>query len=559
MNWKIGKNQSDSLVTLVTALIGFLALGWCDPQWVAADDLVVDVLLWGGEVIDGTGGPVRTADAAILDGKIVMPNAGDTVTAKWKIDCRGLVVCPGFIDLHNHSDGEVEKPETRAAMNYVTQGCTTMVTGNCGSGPIKVGAYYDKIDGHGAGTNVAHLLPQGSIRKAVLKSQRVEPTEAQLEQMLELAENAMREGAWGMSTGLIYVPSSFASTSELTALAKIVGRHGGIYASHIRGEGTSLLDSIEEALKIGRDADVPVHISHFKAAGRDAWGLVREATRKIEEQRSQGYQVTADQYPYIASSTSLGATVLPSWAREGGGKELRQRLVTERDRLLPLISKAIEKADRGEAIRLAKYEKSPGWVGMNLAAIAKSTGQSVVDVVFTILMNGGASVVKFSMNEQDVRHVMRHDWVATASDGSAKLPGPTKPHPRNYGTFPRKIAHYSLAEKVITLEQAIRSMTGLPAKILSMKDRGLVQAGLAADITVLDPNAIRDTATFDDPHQYAVGIRYVLSTGNRQSYGGTLQVLWQGNHSVLRGAVISRLEQELERMKYAQLGNAYKL
>jgi N-acyl-D-aspartate/D-glutamate deacylase len=150
---------------------------------------------------------------------------------------------------------------------------------------------------------------------------------------------------------------------------------------------------------------------------------------------------------------------------------------------------------------------------MNLAAIAKSTGQSVVDVVFTILMNGGASVVKFSMNEQDVRHVMRHDWVATASDGSAKLPGPTKPHPRNYGTFPRKIAHYSLAEKVITLEQAIRSMTGLPAKILSMKDRGLVQAGLAADITVLDPNAIRDTATFDDPHQYAVGIRYVFVNG----------------------------------------------
>ena len=480
---------------------------------VIAADLVVDVLLAGGNVIDGTGAPARQADVAINNGQIVIPASEDTVKPTWRIDCRGLVVCPGFIDLHNHSDGEVDVAGTRAAMNYVTQGCTTMVTGNCGSGPINVRNYYDKIDEHGAGTNIAHLIPQGGLRKAILKSERVEVTASQLQEMQDLADVGMDDGAWGMSTGLIYVPSSYASTSELTAIAEIVGNHGGIYASHIRGEGTNLLESIEEALEIGRNADLPVHISHFKAAGRSAWGLVREATRKIEEQRALGYEITADQYPYIASSTSLGATVLPSWAREGGGKELRKRLVSDRDQMIQLISKAIEKAERGKSIRLARYGAAPQWVGMNLAAIAELTQRPVVDVAVEILMNGDASVVKFSMNEQDVRHVMRHDWVATASDGSAKLPGATKPHPRNYGTFPRKLAHYSIAEKVITLEDAIRSMTGLPAKILSMKDRGLLQAGLAADITVFDPNAIRDTATFDDPHQYAVGIRYVFVNG----------------------------------------------
>jgi N-acyl-D-amino-acid deacylase len=477
------------------------------------DAISVEILLSGGTVIDGTGAAPRQCDVAIKNGRIVLPGPDERVDPAWKLDCSGLIICPGFIDLHNHSDGEIEDTDTRAAMNYVMQGCTTLVTGNCGSGPIKVGEYYDHIDKYGAGTNVAHLLPQGGLRKAVLDSNRVEPTAPQLEEMLQLAETAMLDGAWGMSTGLIYVPSSYATTEELTTIAKVVSKHNGIYVSHIRGEGTTLLESVAEAMQIGRDATLPVHISHFKAAGRSAWGLVREATKQIEAQRAKGYQVTADQYPYIASSTSLGATVLPSWAREGGGKQLRERLVSDRENLEPLIRKAITKADNGSAIRLARYKPQPQWVGKDLATIAKMTGTPVVEVAFDVLMNGGASVVKFSMNEQDVRHVMRHPWVATASDGGVKIPGPTKPHPRNYGTFPRKLAHYALKEKVIPVEQAIHSMTGLPASILSMADRGRIKSTMAADIAVFDPATIEAKATFDNPHQYATGIRYLFVNG----------------------------------------------
>ena len=490
-----------------------LAIGFVLACPVRAEQIAADVALVGGQIIDGSGAPVRKGDILIADGKIIIPGDDDTIDATWTIDCSGLIVCPGFIDLHNHSDGEIEKPETRAAVNYVTQGCTTMVTGNCGSGPVNVGAYYRKIDEFGAGTNIAHLIPQGNLRKQVLDSERVEPSDAQLSEMRDLAASGMRDGAWGMSTGLIYVPSSFASTEEITEIAKIVSKHGGIYASHIRGEGTELLESVDEALRIGRDADLPVHISHFKSSGRDSWGLVREAARIIAEQRKLGRVITADQYPYIASSTSLSATVLPSWAREGDDDDLRKRLDDDSEQMHELIKDRITKADDGKAIRIASYKASAGWVGKDLATIAESESRPIVEIAVEILQNGGASVVKFAISEQDVRHIMAIDWVATASDGGAKLPGGTKPHPRNYGTFPRKLAHYSIQENVLPLEQAVRSMTGLPAQILSMHDRGLIRDSLAADITVFDPKTLRDTATFDSPHQYADGIRYVFVNG----------------------------------------------
>jgi len=515
LNQFFRKHSATTVANLILFVFSSVQLVYGqDPQVPAVPDTIsVDVHLRGGTVIDGSGDAARQIDVTIKDGKLLFPSSDQKINASWEIDCKGLVVCPGFIDLHNHSDGEIENAQTRAAMNYVTQGCTTLVTGNCGSGPIKVDAYYEHIDKYGAGTNVAHLLPQGGLRKAVLDSSRVEPTESQLDEMQKLAEKAMQDGAWGMSTGLIYVPSSYASTEELTTIAKVVAAHNGIYVSHIRGEGTTLLESVAEAMRIGRDAKLPVHISHFKAAGRSAWGLVREATQQIEAQRAKGYKITADQYPYIASSTSLGATVLPSWAREGGGKQLRARLISDRDELEPLIRKSLKRADDGAAIRLARYNPKPAWIGKDLATIAKQNDTTVVDVAFEVLLNGGASVVKFSMNEQDVRHVMHRAWVATASDGGVKVPGPTKPHPRNYGTFPRKIAHYALKENVITLEQAIFSMTGLPARILSLKDRGLLKPGMHADIAVFDPETIKANATFDQPHQYATGIQFLFVNG----------------------------------------------
>ncbi len=484
----------------------------------------VDILLRGGTVIDGSGSAAGAADVAIRNEKIVHVGTADVPEAAWSVDCTGLVICPGFIDLHNHSDRQIVKPETRAVVNYVTQGCTTIVTGNCGSGPVDTGDYYEKIDQYGAGPNVAHLIPQGSLRERVLGSANVEPTDEQLREMLKLSEEAMQDGAWGVSTGLIYVPSSYASTEELTEIAKVVATHGGIYASHVRGEGTTLLKSVDEALHIGREANVHVHISHFKSSGRDAWGLVREAARLIDSERKAGRTVTADQYPYIASSTSLGATLLPSSARAGGTKELIKRLNDAKTgtRLRILISNAIMKRDNGNAVRIARYGPNKKWVGRSLADIAAGSNRPIVEIAEEIIREGGASVVNFSMHEDDVRHIMAIDWVATASDGRAYLPGSDRPHPRNYGTFPRKLAYYSIQERVIPLEAAVRSMTSLPAEILRMTDRGLIAEGLAADITVFDPKKLRDTATFDEPHQYAEGIRYVFVNGTPVVYNGNV-------------------------------------
>ena len=262
------------------------------------------------------------------------------------------------------------------------------------------------------------------MRRQVLGSNNVQPDDTQLGEMLDLAEKAMGDGAWGMSTGLIYVPSSYASTEEITAIAKVVAKHGGIYASHIRGEGTGLLKSVDEALRIGREADLPVHISHFKSSGRDAWGLVREAARMIAKERKAGRRVTADQYPYIASSTSLGATLLPSSARAGGNRALKQRLDNAESgpKLRELIRRAIVRRDKGAAVRIASYKPKPSWVGQSLADIAKSENASTLEIAVEIFQNGDARIVNFSMNEDDVRHIMAIDWVATASDGRAWLP-----------------------------------------------------------------------------------------------------------------------------------------
>lgn len=481
-----------------------------------------DILLRGGTVIDGSGAARRSGDVAMKGNRIIAVGAAIDVQAPWIIDCTGLIICPGFIDLHNHSDSQVVRAETRAVVNYITQGCTTIVTGNCGSGPVDTGAYYSDIDEHGVGPNVAHLIPQGSLRRQVLGSNNVPPDAAQLQEMLDLADKAMQDGAWGMSTGLIYVPSSYATTDEITAIARIVSQHGGIYASHIRGEGTGLLNSVNEALQIGRDADLPVHISHFKSSGRDAWGLVREAARMIAKERAAGRPVTADQYPYIASSTSLGATLLPSSAREGGSREMKQRLddPDSGPKLVELIGTAVAKRDEGRAVRIARYAPQPRWVGKSLAQIGEMEARSPAEIAVEILRTGDAGIVNFSMNEEDVRHIMAIDWVATASDGRAYLPGADRPHPRNYGTFPRKLAYYALQEEVLDLEAAIRSMTGLPAQILRMQNRGLIQEKMVADITVFDPTSLKDEATFDEPHRHSRGIEYVFVNGVPALYRG---------------------------------------
>ncbi len=477
-----------------------------------------DLVLRGGTVIDGRNAEPRIADVGIREGMIVAVEAklsdGDMV-----IDCEGLVVCPGFIDLHTHSDSALLDSKTRGNVNYLLQGCTTVVTGNCGMGPVNVGEYLAKIDKDGAGTHVAHLLPHGNLRDQAMGKEDRKPTADELEKMCQLADQAMKDGAFGMSTGLIYVPSMFSTTEELIAISKVVAKHGGIYASHIRGEGNGLMDSLAEVLKIGREAKLPVHVSHFKASGKQAWGSLHLGVKLLEEARATGQAVTADQYPYAASSTSLEATLLPDWSREGGRTALAKRLsdATTREKIRKeLVGKLAE----SNKIMIASYKHRRDWVGKSIVQIAELEKREAADIVLEIETEGGASVVNFSMNEEDVRMAMRLPWVATASDGGAKIPSADRPHPRSFGTFPRKIGRYAQELKMLSVSAAVRSASGLPADIIGLNDRGYVRTQMVADITVFDPQSFTDTATFEEPYHAPTGLKYVFVAGIPAVYEG---------------------------------------
>jgi N-acyl-D-aspartate/D-glutamate deacylase len=411
-----------------------------------------------------------------------------------------------------------------ANLNYLVQGVTTVVTGNCGSGPTDVARYFEAVEKGGVGSNVIHQVPHNSVRQRVMKNANRPPTAAELAEMEKLVDQGMADGAWGLSTGLIYNPGTYAKTDEIIALAKVAARHGGHYASHIRDEGVGVLQAMEEAIRIGREAHLPVHISHLKSSGRRAWGKAVEQIALIEKARKEGLTVTADQYPYVASSTSLAAIVVPTQYREGERKDILARFDDPVQG--PVIRKAIEaKIDGPEGarrLRIASYRPNTAWQGKNLQEIADSLKKAPVDVVLEIERNGGAQVVHFSMSEEDVRLIMRQPFVATASDGSSQNPAAnTVPHPRSYGCFARKIGHYAIAEKVLPLEQALRSASGLPADILKLPERGYLKPGYFADVVVLDPAKYRDVATFDKPHQYATGVRYLFVNGKLTIEDGT--------------------------------------
>lgn len=465
------------------------------------------------EIHDGSGGPPRNGSVAVSGERIVAVGEFEVRGNPRRIDGRGLIAAPGFIDVHTHCDRGITKQATRINKNYLTQGVTTVVTGNCGGGPADVAAFLRDVDDGGAGTNVAHLIPHGSVRSRVIGSAKRAPTPDELERLKQLVDAGMRDGAWGISTGLIYTPGSYADTDELVELSKIVARHGGLYVSHIRGEGTNLPESVREAIEIGQRAGLPVHISHFKASGPAAWGLSAEAIRLIRAARDAGHAVTADQYPYIASSTSLGPMVVPEEYRSK--KQLTDALADPQQaaKLRQRIAANLANRTGGEALVVAAYAPDRRMQGKNLAQIARERDVCPVELVLEMQRNGGARMVNFGMQEEEVRQIMQEPYVSTASDGGTCVPDATVPHPRNYGCFPRKIGRYAIEWNVVPLAAAIRSATSLPAETFGFEQRGVLREGWFADIVVFDPETFRDTATFEQPHQYATGVRYLFVNG----------------------------------------------
>jgi len=497
---------------LLLCLILGLSLAMLATPAPAAVD--ADLLLCGGSLYAGSGKEAVVADVAVREGRIEAIGKITPGKVGRTIDCRGLIVAPGLIALHTHSDGSLAQPGVRPSLNYLLQGCTTMVTGNCG-GSSDVSRFLKDVDTNGAGTNIVHLVGHGTVRAKVLGGARREATAEELERMKTLVAQAMRDGAWGMSPGLIYAPRSYASTGALVALAKVVASQGGLYVSHIRDEGDHVVEAVAEAIRIGRESGAPVHISHFKSMQIPNWGHVREAAALIEKARAEGVKITADQYPYTANSFSLADATLPDaqiqWCRRS---ELGKRMASQPE-FAALVRRVIaDQLGRTEKIVIVQSKKFPSYVGKNLKEIAAQEKIDTVDLVLKIIAQENPQIVSHSMSENDVRWVMTLPWVATASDGAARTPDPNEhPHPRNFGTFARKIGRFAIQEKLLPLAQAIRSATGLPADIFGLAERGYLRVGYYADIAVFEPATYRDQATFEKPKEYATGVRYVFLAG----------------------------------------------
>ncbi len=510
-----------------------------------------NVLIAGGTVVDGTGLPGRRLDVAIDGTKIAGLYKNDASKATVVIDATGMVVCPGFIDIHTHSD--LTLLCNPLAESKVMQGVTTELIGNCGSSPTPaignareslaefakgmdveinwatLDEYFLRLDHLRTSVNVAALVGAETVRRAVLGADDVRPDEKQLEQMKSLVAEGMLQGAHGISSGLIYAPGCYATTEELIALASVAASFGGLYASHMRGESSTLVKSVEEAIRIGREANVRVEISHHKACGKRNWGTVRTTLGMIESARSEGVDVAFDVYPYTAACTALDS-VLPPYAREGGPEAELARLKdpSTRERLKREVntltdeweaSAAEDGWDSIVAIGFRKPENKK-FENKSITDIASALGKDPTDTAFDLIIDEGPLLyaIYHDINENDVLTVITHPLGSIGSDGESVCPygplGESIVHPRSYGTFPRVIRRYSIEKHAFPLEEAIRKMTSWPAERIGLTDRGILAKGLAADVVVFDRDKIRDRATFDKPHQFPEGISTVIVNGS---------------------------------------------
>jgi N-acyl-D-amino-acid deacylase len=484
-----------------------------------------DLVLANARVVDGTGNPWFRADVAIRGDTIVHVAPRITHPARRTIDVRGQVVAPGFIDLHTHARGGIERRPT--ADNFVRQGVTTIFEGADGSSAVPLKPFLEQVQAWQPSLNVASFVGHGSVRGAVMGQVDRAATPEELDRMRVLVDRDMRDGAFGLSTGLFYVPGTYALIEEPIELAKVAGRHGGMHNSHMRSEGNTLLDSVAETIRIGEEGGLPTHISHHKSAGRANWGKTRDSLAAVDAARARGVDITLDVYPYAASATSLQSNLLPAWALEGGRLGLEKRLgdPAERARLVDAATVLMKRRGPtgGDDIRIASCVGNPSVAGRSLAQLAGSPDpRATAQAGLALLDKGFCSAIFFSMDEADVERVIRHPASMIASDGGIPIPGEGVPHPRSYGTFARVLAVYVREKGMLSLEEAVRKMTSFPAQRVGITDRGVIRPGMKADIAVFDPARVRDLATYEQPHQYAEGFSAVLVNGVMVYEGGKM-------------------------------------
>ena len=478
-----------------------------------------DILIINGKIIDGTGNSWYYGNIAIKDGKITAMGRNISINATKTIDAKGLIVAPGFIDVHTHLEGdEARDPE---AKSFIYDGVTTCVTGNCGSSNVDIRKYLGWVDSMKLSINVASLIGHNDVRKAVMGRANRDATPEEMQRMESIVDKAMQDGAVGLSTGLIYIPGTYTKTPEIVALAKVAAKYNGLYASHMRDEGDSVTQAIDEALTIGREAKLPVQISHFKLSGQHNWGRSKVTIPMVEAARREGIEVTIDQYPYTASSTSI-STLIPDDVLADGQDSIKARL--QRPEVKKYVTKSMLQRLKKRKLKhfsyavVAYYAPDTTYNGksieqINLMKGRKHKAKFEAETIIDIMMGGGASAVFHGMGEEDVKRIMQYPFNMFASDATIRILNAGMPHPRGYGTNARVLSKYVREEKVISLEEAIRRMTSLPAQKFQLKDRGILKEGFAADIVIFDEKEVKDVSTFEKPHAYSKGFHYVIVNG----------------------------------------------
>lgn len=478
-----------------------------------------DLLIRNGKIYDGTGNSWFYGDVAVKDGKIIKIGYINNVQATKTIDAKGLIVAPGFIDVHGHIEGGITTTPT--ANNYIFDGVTTVITGNCGGSADNISTFFQEIDRIRPSINVATLFGHNTVRAQVMNRDNRSPTDQEQKKMESLVEQAMKDGAVGLSTGLIYIPGTFAKTEEVSGLARAAAKHKGIYASHIRNEENNAVEAINEAINIGKEANIPVQISHFKIGGKSNWGKSNITLGLVKQAREEGWDVTIDQYPYTASSTNLGIR-LPDWTFAGGDDSMKVRLndpvIRANIRKEMLAQLASYKFPNYSYAVVANYPTDTSYNGKNISEINKLMGRKgkakfEAETIMDMVEKGGAQMVYNSMNEEDVKYIMKYPFSMFGADAGVPVPGKGMPHPRGYGTNARVLGKYVRDEKVITLEDAIRRMTSLAAQKFGLSDRGFLLPNYAADIVIFSEAEVTDMATFQKPHAYSKGFKHVVVNG----------------------------------------------